>query len=319
MKQITYKSLKFQRHFGLEIELSKSLAKRSVVEAIENCSNYKVHSSYYRRSVDNKIWHVKSDMTCGDDEDDPSGWEVASFVGRGPHDIIHMGEVATAIKEAGAKVNHNCGLHIHAEAIDFTPSDVGILLAYWVKVEHIIRHLIASYRNFEYCWPLENTLEGVLGPRFRGNTYDPEEIYRCFLPSGNDNPWEYRYYAINIINYYLCSKDRRRKRKTLELRFPESTLEVNDVIGWLRLYLNFIEYVKTAPMPTTLYQSNLETTMIYLGLHHDNDNFYLFGPSLNKTRVWFLSKLIRNLENSNEPNKIFLRRDAKRLLKTIKI
>lgn len=319
MKQITYKSLKFQRRFGLEIELSNSLAKSSVVKAIENCSNYKVHSPCYRRSIDNRIWHVKTDTTCGDDEDDPSGWEVASFVGHGPHDIVHMGDVATALKEAGATINCNCGLHIHAEANDFTPFDVGVLLAYWVKIEHIVKNLVASYRNFEYCWPLEDTLEDILGPKFRNYLYDPEELYGCFLPNKEESPWECRYCAINVINYYLCLKDRRRKRKTLELRFPESTLEVNDVIGWLRLYLNFIEYAKTAPMPTTLCHSNLETTMIYLGLHHDNNNFYLFGPSLNKTRVWFLNKLIRNLKNSNNPNKIILRSDAKRLLKTIKI
>ena len=234
-----------------------------------------------------------------------------------------MADVATALKEAGAKVNNNCGLHIHAEASDLTPYDVGILLAYWIKIEPILRCIVSPYRDFEYCCPLGDALTNILGSNFRYIFYYPEKLYSYFLPIKFDDeefdPWSFRYRAINIINYYMCLKDKRRKRKTIELRFPESTLDANDVIGWLRLYLNFIEYTKVSPMPKDLYACDLETAFTYLGLHHDSKNFYLFGPSLNKTRIWFLTKIIKNLNYSSEIYHSSLRRSARKLLKEIKI
>lgn len=317
---ITYKSLKSQRRFGIEVELNQSLKKTSIIKAIEDYSNYKVRSFSYGKSINNKLWHVKKDGSCGDD-DDEYGWEVASFVGRGPQDIIHMGNVVTGLKEIGAKVNNNCGLHIHAEAIDFTPAQVGVLLAYWIKIEDIIKCAISPKRDLGYCYPLALILEELMGRNFRSNKYSSLAIYHHFTHIDDDDEIdenELRFRALNVSNYHNCTISGSRKRKTLELRFPESTLEDNDVIGWLRLYLNFIEHTKTAPMPQDLYVCNLETAMTYLGLHHDENNFYLFGPSLNKTRIWFLNKLIYRLQNSTKLSNVILRKDAKKLLKKIK-
>lgn len=314
-RKITYKTLRTWRRFGIEIEMSKSLPKPKIVEAIQNCSNYKVHSFSYGKSVNNKLWHVKSDITCGNYDED-GGWEVASFVGRGPQDINHMGSVATALKEVGAEVNSNCGLHIHAEIADFSPEKVGILLAYWIKIENIIKSMLPLYRKLDYCIPISDMLESIIGDNYRHVNYNPLSLYKYLTPYKPDNkdedysPFDWRYQAINIVNYYLCVTDRRYKRKTIELRMPESTLNENDIVGWLRLYLNFIEFVKTAPMPKNLYESGLEEAMVYLGLHHDSDNFYIFGASLNKTRIWFLNKLISNKSFGNS---------AKILLKRIKI
>lgn len=309
MEQIIYKTLNFKRRFGLEIELSKNIAKESIVQAIEDCSNYKASFCYRRSSINNNLWHIKTDNSCGEPyrkRKFTQGWEIASFVGRNPDDIIHISQVATALKEIGARVNPNCGLHIHAEVTDFLPRHVGILLAYWIKIEHILRRIIASYRVFDYCFPLEYCWRGP-----KNKNFDPVSIYNFYLPPKEEkNPFNYRFFALNIVNYYLCLKDRRYKRKTLELRLPESTLEADDIIGWTRLYLNFIEYVKTAPMPSNLKRFNLEDAMACLGLHHD-DNFYLFGSSLNKTRIWFLNKLKNNSGG-------YLKNDAKNLLNVIK-
>lgn len=317
MENISYKTLKFRRRFGIEIELNKSVPKATLVTAIKNCSNHQVQSVYHCRSVNNKTWHVKFDITCGDDEEDlDGGWEVASFVGHTPQDIIHMGSVATALKEVGGEVNEYCGLHIHAEAHDLLPCQVGVILAHWIKIEHVMKAMVAPYRRFEHCELLGDVLSYSNGSKFRSLYADPETLYEEFLPpkdddDEDDDPNDYRYRAINIINYYLALKDKRRKRKTLELRLPESTLEENDVIGWCRLYLNFIERAKRASMPGDLYQCDLRQAMTYLGLHHDSPNFYLFGPSLNKTRIWVLNRIIKNSKRED------LRIEAKKLLKEV--
>lgn len=319
---ITYKTLKFRRRFGIEIEVNKTISKASIVKAIEEYSNHSVHSFSYGKSINNKLWHVKFDITCGEDEEDADGgWEVASFVGHTPQDIIHMGDVATVLKDAGAKVNRFCGFHIHAEATDMLPHQVGVMLAYWIKIEKVLTNLIPFYRSFEHCELLNSVMESMDGPRFRNRHYSPQELYNYFIPiaeEDEDDPMDYRYRAINIINYHLALNDRRRKRRTLELRLPESTLESDNIIGWLRLYLNFIEYTKDAAMPENLLPCDLREALTYLGLNHDRDTFYLFGPSLNKTRIWFLQKLIKNLQYPSKLQKM-IKEDAKKLLKEVKI
>ena len=320
---ITYKTLKFRRRFGIEIELNKSIPKTSIVQAITDYSNHSVHSFSYGKSINNKLWHVKPDITCGENEEDLNGgWEVASFVGHTPQDIIHMGNVATALKAVGAKVNRFCGLHIHAEAIDLMPFQVGVILAHWIKTEHILKYLVPAYRNFVHCELLSSVMQRAEGNNFRNRTYSSMELYNYFLPEidedGEDEPSDYRYKAINIINYYLALNDRRRKRRTIELRLPESTLEADDIIGWVRLYLNFIEHAKDACMPSNLWVCDLRETMVHLGLGHDKNNFYLFGPSLNKTRIWFLQRLLKRLHSCSQTHETDLRIQAKKLLQEIK-
>jgi len=305
-QKISYKTLKTTRKFGIEIELSKSVPKPLLVKAIQGFSNYKVYSLRYVNSVNNKVWHVKPDATC----DEEGGWEIASFVGRGPHDINHISNVTQALKEVGAEVNPSCGLHIHAEAIDFSPKQVGIFLAYWIKIELIILSMLPAYRNYDYCFPLTTLLKDIVGDNYGYLFYTPERLYEYFTPIDEDDEAICRYRTINILNYYKSLKKRKNKRQTIELRCPEGTLDENNITGWLRLYLNFIEYVKLAQMPSNVDPCDLETAMIYLGLNHDSNNFYLFGPSLNKTRIWFLNRLIKNGGNS-------LKNDARKILRKL--
>lgn len=324
MEQISYKTLKFSRRFGVEIEINKNVPKKSIIEAIKSYSNHQVHSMCIGKSVNNKQWHVKFDITCGRHQNDLNGgWEVASFVGHTAQDILHMGEIATVLKDLGAKVNRQCGLHIHAEVFDLQPYQVGILIAQWIKMEHILKCAIPRNRNLEHCELMSNVLKNNFGERFRGMAYTGDEIYEFFLPQhdGEDedyDPFSYRYRAINVINYYMARKDKRRKRRTIELRLPESSLEADDVVGWTRLYLNFLEQGNTAVMPDNLHACDLRTALGYLGLYHEDSTFYLFGPSLNKTRIWFLNKLINNLDYCKYQHQINLKKEAKKLLREIK-
>jgi hypothetical protein len=316
-KQIIYKNFRNNRRFGTELEFGKTISKHEVVKTIQDFSNYKVKSVGHIASRGNKLWHVKTDCTCG--ADGYGGWEVASFVGKNHRDIMHIGGAAKALKDSGAAVNRNCGLHVHVEIADFQKRDIGVLMARWLKIEKIMRLAISKKRELDYCVPIRKVTDWRWLEHYFGKYYSPQELYELYMPCNREDVDEFRYRAINIVNYYRGLRNKNYKRKTVEYRLSEGTLEENDVVNWVRLYVNFTDTVKNAQMPANIEDATLEEALRYLGLYHENDKFYIFSPALNKTRIWFLKRIINKLDSTKKlsyyNNQI--RTDAKKLLKEI--
>jgi hypothetical protein len=316
-KQISYKHFRNNRRFGTELEFGKTVSKSKVVKTIQEFSNYKVKSIGHVASRGNNLWHVKTDCTCG--ADGYGGWEVASFVGKNHRDIIHIGGAAKALKDSGAEVNRNCGLHVHVEIADFEKRDIGVLLACWLKIEKIMRLAVSKKRYLDYCRLIKLETDWKWLGHYYGKYYSPQDLYDLYMPNNRDDVDEFRYRAINIVNYYKGLRNKSYKRKTVEYRLPEGTLEENDVVNWLRLYVNFTGTVKTAQMPSNIEDASIEEAMGYLGLYHENDKFYIFSSALNKTRIWFLKRIINRLDLTKKLSYYNnqLRTDAKKLLKEI--
>lgn len=316
-KQISYKNFRNSRRFGVELEFGKEISKPKVVKTIQEFSNYKVKSLGHVASRGNNLWHVKTDCTCG--ADGYGGWEVASFVGKTHRDIMHIGGAAKALKDSGAKVNRNCGLHVHVEIADFEKKDVGVLMGCWLKIEKIMRLAISKKRYLDYCHPIEKETDwGWIG-HYYGKYYSPQELYEIYIPHCRAEADEFRYRAINIVNYYKGLRNKNYKRKTVEYRLPEGTLEENDVVNWTRLFVNFTDTVKKSQMPTHIEDASLEEAMQLLGLYHEDDKFYIFSPALNKTRIWFLQRIINRLDSTKKLSyyNTELRTDANQLLMKI--
>ncbi len=320
--KLAYKSFKFNRKFGIEVEVGRSVDKSVLIKAISDISSRGVkYIDLNANSINNKSWHVKIDSSCSDSgKDGDFGYEIASFVGHIPDDINHISQIINNLKDSGVKINNNCGLHIHSNVFDFTVNQMGILLALWLKTEHIFRYIISNNRLFDFCWPLVDYIASE-DPDYQNKTIYPVELYYLFHPFNEDEEIEGKYRGLNIVNYAKCLMDKRRKRPTLELRFPESTLEVEDANSWIRLFINFIETAKHAKMPVNLKPSLLLEGLSLLGLHHTDEEFYILTPVLYKTKIWVLNRIIKhlsalefldNLENSTL-------KSAKKLLKTMQI
>lgn len=297
-KQIIYKNFRNNRRFGAELEFGKTISKREVVKTIQDFSNYKVKSLGHVASRGNNLWHVKTDCTCG--ADGYGGWEVASFVGKNHRDIMHMGGAAKALKDSGAAVNRNWGLHVHVEIADFQKRDIGVLMACWIKIEKIMCLAISKKRYLDYCHPIKQVTDWKWIGHYFGKYYSPQELYELYIPHNRNDADEFRYRAINIVNYYRGLRNKNYKRKTVEYRLPEGTLEEDDVVNWVRLYVNFTDVVKNTAMPSNIEDATLEEAMFYLGLYHERDKFYIFSPALNKTRIWFLKRIINRLDSTNK-------------------
>ncbi|MCK9458312.1 MAG: amidoligase family protein [Proteobacteria bacterium] len=263
----------------------------------------------WAQTSQNDYWHVKYDSTCGPlgKKKDNGGWEVASFIAQGQRDLLHIGNVADALRKAGVEVNNNCGLHIHAEVKDFAPEQVAVLVARWIKIEPWICQMLPPHRRTnKYC--------KLLGKHFKyeGVFETPEDYWRYIKPSNlnvHENPQ--KKLAINLVNYAAAIRGEAghggydTSRKTVELRMPEGTLTSSEIINWTYLYLWFVDFSKNKIMPTDFSQvPTLEEFLRYLGLEKDK-GVYLLSDELFELKKWILNRMVQwgNLKHKKEAQK----------------
>lgn len=290
--QVKYKNFNSSRSFGVELEMGHVISKSKISYLIKSVSNKEINISKYQLSNQNNFWHVKDDATCGIfGRKGPKGIEVASYIASGIEDIDHIATVARFLSLSGCRVNDNCGLHIHAEIKDFDVKNAGVLLAYWLKIESWIENILPKRRRKnQYCKKLSDT------KTFDRNKYwDPQDLFVFFAPTNlNNYENEDRRVSLNFVNFVKSIVTGNNLRKTLELRFPEGTLDYNEIKSWLLFYLNFLDFCKDKTMPGDLKEiKNLDEVLFILGLYHEENTFHIFGKELHETRIWFLKRLIQ--------------------------
>lgn len=274
-----------KRCWGLELEFGNRISGSQISTAIRKVDperEIKVSQRYYQ-DVDNAHWHVKLDHSCGDIEGD-YGWELASFKGSGIKDIMLMSSVAKSIKEAGVNVNNRCALHVHTEIADFSPAQLAVMCAIWIKIEPFICHIVPANRaESKYCkffrhekW-VADTIEGK-------QKISPEFIWSKVKPTKNDN--NNRRKSMNICNFVFT------ERKTTEFRFPESTVSDYDVRNWIKFFISFVETCRTAEMPSNLNTCTFLDFLNCCGFYGRNP-FLLLSSGMRETKIWLLNRAIK--------------------------
>lgn len=306
-KCVNYKKFTSQRRFGIEFEIDNKITKVKIKNAIKSVSDHNSLITKYQPSTENNYWHIKNDATCGPlGRFGPKGVEVASYVGSGIVDLQHIAEVAEKLIQIGCQVNENCGLHIHADSADLTKAQVGAILAYWIKIEKCLQHALPARRiNNVYCQMSRDKYLGkyhfsdsdftVLFPKGTAS----ENFYHIFSPTNLgyfEN--EDRRVNLNLVNYARACYYGNSVRKTLELRWPEGTLNPLDVKCWTRLFLNFIETCKNKSFPQNINECTISELLSCFGLEHEND-FTIFSEGLFETKTWLLERIVQYSTNKN--------------------
>lgn len=297
-----------RRRFGVELEVGNEIKKPTIRRHILSVSSKSVYTSKYNLSTNNAYWHVKDDSTCGvEGRGGPRGIEVASFIASGIKDLNHICDVADHLKGKGVKVNNNCGLHIHADASDLCEQQVGRILASWIKLEPFLALALPIRRiDNPYCemfWKLFPNINNhqLFSPlvSILDLKLDPLIIYDSLKPTDmsyyeNDD----RRVTLNLVNYCRAVKQKNSSRKTIELRWPEGTLDSNEIKNWVRLFLNFIECAKDAPIPDCSVCPTVSEAMNFLGLGHSN-KFTILSEGLLNTKIWLLERIVNNPDFDN--------------------
>lgn len=292
MKFVSYNSFCLKRRFGIEMEIGSDIPKSVVSKIIQKTSNIKVLTTGYKLSCNNDYWHIKDDSTCGaNGKSGPKGIEIVSYVANKDSDIVHIANIARNLFLCGCRVNYNCGLHIHTEVNDFNIEQMGVLLAYFLKIEHWIENMIPPYRiNNLYCKSLRKYKKIN-----KKKNWDPKDLFISISPKSLktfDNPE--RKVTLNIINYvkFLLDPDFLDKRNTIEFRFPEGTLNYNDIRFWIYFITNFVENCKLKEMPNNILPiKSLDKFLEIVGLNHNKNNFFIFDEVLFETRNWVLQRI----------------------------
>ena len=256
MQNLVYRETSSDRRFGVEYEVSNNLTKKEIGKIVSQFEKsngkekkIKVTSGKegWAQSISNNFWHVKFDRTCGPlGKQFDFGWEIASYVGQGLKDSYKISNLTKHLKENGAEVNLNCGLHIHVEVSDFDLNNMGILYARWLKIEDFLISICHSSRkNNLYCMPIRNKFENYRYLFGSMNSLDPIELYYFLSPTNLDvhNNREKRV-TLNSVNFATHQLKPHFSRNTIELRLPEFLLDENHVRNWIHLILNFVEVSK---------------------------------------------------------------------------
>lgn len=292
-KEVHYQKLTNKRRFGVELEINNTVPRSLIVDVIDDYSDRKIRLASWAQSRNNSYWHVKQDATCGLlGREWDKGWEVASFVGSGEEDVNHIGTVAQALHEVGCEVNENCGLHVHVEVADFNAYQMGVLLGHYGKFENHIIDATPDYRhNNPYC----ETFFSEFSYRERIHGWSPAELWSRLKPREHyphNNP--YRWRSVNLVNFSYGLVNPKWNRKTIEFRLPECSLIDYDVKNWIRLFVNFVDWVSTQhAMPFDINGTNLRSALRYMGLSGVGSTFYMLSRELFNTKTWFLRRLIR--------------------------
>lgn len=288
-----YKSFTSRRAFGIELETSKSLSQSQIKKLISAKHHRGVTVKEFVHSKNNRNWHVKTDASCGG-PGEQYGLEVASYKGSGVEDMISMAEVAQHLRDNGLKVNRNCGLHVHADVSDFTPQNVGFLLARWLAIEPWIFNAVPVRRSTSvYCRGLHYSRP------LKDKIYTANELWEHFKPDnpaylsglfGLESPQDFRRVALNLVNFNDEHLKVRKKRCTVELRLPEGTLRQVDVKNWPRFFVNLVDAASRDRQIVSLKAETLDDFFNACGLGHDG-NFAILSPGLRETKLWLLHRL----------------------------
>lgn len=302
--EILHKRYFSKRRFGVELEMSNGTSRISIKRAIQDVIKEDVRCCRYTLSASETVWHVKNDMSCGvDGSDGPSGIEISSRICSGKRDISIVSKVAKSVIECGAKVNDHCGLHVHVDVSDFSESDIGKLLIYWMVVEQVLVFAMPQRRwDNRYCKMLNPNLQNVLIRSYSGIPSEWTGIARLFRPyDGLFSINMAKRRTLNINNFYRALENDTNRRKTVEFRWPEGTLCQEDIKSWVVLFVSFVDLVKSrnyfpSRFSDTDYTVNLFDVLEILGVGHSFNNFFIFDKTLHDARTWLLRRIVENCD-----------------------
>jgi hypothetical protein len=296
MGPVKYLSFKTKRRFGVEIEVTAHTEKAKIggfIEAVD--PNHKVKISEHNdKDYGNNHWNVKRDGSCKD-KDFQFGYEVASFVGSGIEDISLVQKVATRLQQEGVKVNDNCSVHVHAEVADFSKAQLAKLVALWMKVEPVVLQMVPKRRHTsKYCVPLREFHKAMKLDTLK---YKAGDFWHCVLPQYYDD--KHRRVAFNICNIcaalhynYYGGEPKQKKRKTVELRLPEGTMDPRHIANWIKFFVRFVNLARLKKSPEDLKALSLTESMRVFGLGGTDEAPVILSRGLWSLKVWMLERIM---------------------------
>jgi hypothetical protein len=205
------------RKFGIEIECisrnNRHDIARALVEAGISCEVQGYNHNTQR------VWKIVDDGSLSS-----GGFELVSPPLSGQEGLKDVETAMRVLVAQGARVDRNCGLHIHVDAGDLTVHDVRNIVKRYHKFEDKIDAVMPNSRrgsNNRYCGTMEGFLSNY-GTRMETAT----SLDRmCDLNE--------RFYKVNLAAY--------NRHGTIEFRQHSGTVNATKAINWIVFCVTFVE------------------------------------------------------------------------------
>lgn len=222
------------KKFGIELEIKglDTLAAENVLRL----AGIDVRAENYNHSVRN-YWKIVTDSSlCG------VACEVVSPILCGPQGIEECKKVARALSEGGARIDKECGFHVHIDARNLNVNHIVNVAKRYAKFEEVIDTMMPPSRRGNgnrYCFSFANIWRNV--EMFPWNDISAFANYLDRIAYYDNSA---RYNKINFMAYM--------RHKTIEFRQHSGTINENKIENWIKFCLHFVEtscneYVLEAP------------------------------------------------------------------------
>lgn len=295
MDSPTFLSFNYKRRFGGEIEVNaldsrdfqarplnterkeQPLGIDYVGEVVRRTVGSSVDLFKWHASHNNEKWLIKPDSSCG--------MEICSPPLRGWGGLKQIVGVVDAISgDKKIPIDDRCSFHLHLDVNDLNQTQVGAVLAYWIKSEAVFLDSIPGRRKrSRYCQCI-------------GATDLVSHDESISTPDLVKKLGKYKYLSLNTFHM------NKGNRKTIEVRIigSEGCRDGFLVKNWTRLIVHFVHMASKAPYPSKYNSKNPFTGFAWLDPIHFMELIgflnprYVLSSGLEQTRNWFVARLYAN-------------------------
>ena len=204
------------RQFGVEAEFY-GITPTAAIVALEAVGISASFEGYTHTVMSN--WKIVTDSSVTDSGTGRgTGLELVSPILKGEEGLVELAKALDALRNAGAKVNTTCGLHVHIDTAGMNGMQRKNFFNAYVRNQDIMDRLVSSSRrnNRQYT------------ARYSSSNADS---YADAFEAGRDGST--RFYTVNICSY--------NRYGTLEFRQHQGTLNGKKAVAWVKMLLAIAE------------------------------------------------------------------------------
>lgn len=293
-----------KQRYGVEVEMTgitRAKAASIIAEVFETRASSADGTCYHTITIkdqSSRTWKVMRDSSINPVRNDGTNEYMDEYrveMVTPPlnyEDIETLQTIIRKLREAGAKANSSCGIHIHVDGANHTPKSLKKLINFMVARQDLIYEALnIGARGDQWCRKLNPQL---LVEMRKDKNLSKSSAENIWYSRANDNycggidHQHYnttRYHGVNLHSYF--------SKGTVEFRLFNSTLHAGKIKAYIQFCLAVSSWAITSEDNTVFrsmagYNAEQKVTIMRNILTH---RLGLFGDEFKTCRLWMMKNL----------------------------